>query len=149
MMRSCQARFGLSNSLRETPNIAIPTTDLISPLSKNVEDMNIQYVHGPVQPHQGDVEMNISATAIILIDIISMRPLHRFKIQDVSLLSPGFQVAIKMIIKPFGRNCPLSFASLPKSKCLASPCNGCANVLFSMRTPRWRMCAMLFALPFA
>jgi hypothetical protein len=35
---------------------------------------------------------DISSTAIILIDTNSMRPLFRFNIRDVSLLSPGYDV---------------------------------------------------------
>lgn len=56
----------------------------------NHDDALRTYVHGPVVPHRRDVELNISSSAIILIDTPTMRPLHRFKIQDVSLLSPGF-----------------------------------------------------------
>lgn len=68
----------------------------INCLPNSEEDEMSQYVHGPVLAHKRDVELNISSSAIILIDTNSFPPLplHRFRIQDVSLLSPGFDVGL-------------------------------------------------------
>ncbi|KAF7637112.1 hypothetical protein Mgra_00003500 [Meloidogyne graminicola] len=52
------------------------------------EDESIKYLKLPVQSFKKDVELNISSSAFIIIDSSTMEPLHRFKIQDVSLFSP-------------------------------------------------------------